>query len=166
MTKKNFKNVILNILLILSVVFSDSNGAPEGLGGQPSTLGWFNVSKAHKTSELWFVYESTKKKRFEKRPNVCKWLKILLKSFCQHLSDHFKLFRSILALKLTKIQAFETSNIFGSSSFGRRPKNIEESLLNVCWPADFFLENFKKVISGLESSFKCFCGNIKFFLIL
>ena len=66
MTKKNFKNVILNILLILSVVFSDSNGAPEGLGGQPSTLGWFNVSKAHKISELWFVYESTKKKRFEK----------------------------------------------------------------------------------------------------
>jgi len=94
---------------------------------------------------------------------VCKWLKILLKSFSQHLSDHFKLFRSILALKLTELQTFEILNIFGSSSFGRRPKNIEESLLNVCRPADFFLENFKKVISGLESSFKCFCGNIKFF---
>ena len=39
-------------------------------------------------------------------------------SISQHPGDHFKLFRSILALELTKLQAFEISNIFVSSSFG------------------------------------------------
>jgi hypothetical protein len=144
--KNNFKNVILNIFLILSVVFSDSNGAQEGQGGQPPALGWFTVSKVSKIREFCFDYESTKKKRFEKRPNVCKWLKILSKSVSQHPVDHFKLFRSILALKLTELQAFEISNIFGSSSFGRRLKNIEEILSNGYRTAHFSFENFKKVI--------------------
>ena len=60
------------------------------------------MTKVRKISELWFVYESMKKKHFEK----------LINSFIQGPGDHFKLFRSILALKLTKLQAFEISNIF------------------------------------------------------
>ncbi len=76
---------------------------------------------------------------------MCKWLKILLNSFSQHPGEHFKLFRSILALKLTELQAFEISNIFGSLLFGRRPKNIEEILSNGCRKARFSLENLKKV---------------------
>ena len=130
----------------MSVVFNGSNVDLEGQGGPPLALGWFTVSKVPNISEIWFVFESTKKKRFEKRPNVCKWLKIFFNSFSRHPSDHFKLFRSILALKLTELQTFESSNNFGSSSFGRRPENTEEILSNVCRTAHFFLENFIKVI--------------------
>jgi hypothetical protein len=135
------------VFLILCFVFSGSNVDQGAQGHQPLAFGWFTVSKLPKISELWFVYESTKKKHFEKRTNVCKWLKKRYDSISRHPGDHLKLFRSILALKLTKLQAFEISNIFVSLSFGRRPKNIEESLLNVCRPADFFLKNFEKVIS-------------------
>ena len=129
------KNVII-LILIICFVFSGSNVDQGAQGHQPLALGWFTVSELSKISELWFVYESTKKKRFEKSPNVCKWLKILFKSFNRHPGDHFKLFRSFLALKLTKIQAFEISN-FDSSSIGRRPKNIEEILSNGCRTAHF-----------------------------
>ena len=160
-------------------MFSGLNVDLEAQGYCPLGLGWFSVSKIPKIKELCFDYESTKKKRFEKRPNVCKWLKILSNSFGRHPGDRFKLFRSILALKLTKIQTFEISNIFGSSSSGRRPKNIEEFLSKVCRPADFTLENFKKVIFwskslvfeiekvifGVESSFKYCCDNLKWLLI-
>ncbi len=125
-------------------LFSDSNGAQEGQGGQPPTLGWFTVSKVPKIKEFCFDYESKKKKHFEKRPNVCKWLNILSKSLSQHPGDHFKLFKLILALKLTGLQAFEISNIFGSSSFGRRPKNIEEFQSKVCRPAIFPSKILKK----------------------
>ena len=111
---------------------------------------------------------------------MCKWLKILSKSVSQHPVDHFKLFRSILALKLTELQAFEISNIFGSLSFGRRLKNIEEILSNGYRTAHFSFENFKKVIFwpkslvfkilkkkkvifGLKSSIKYCCDNLKWF---
>jgi exonuclease III len=57
-------------------VFSGSNVEQGAQGHRPLAFGWFTVSKLPKISQLWFVYESTKKKRFEKRPNVCKWLKI------------------------------------------------------------------------------------------
>jgi hypothetical protein len=170
------KNVII-IILIVCFVFSGSNNDQGAQGHQPLGLGWFSVSKIPKIKEFCFDSESTKKKRFEKRPNVCKWLKILSDSLSQHPGDRFKLFRLILALKLTKIQTFEISNIFGSLSFGRRPKNIEEILSKVCRPADFSLENFKKVIFwsknlvselirvkfGLESSFKYWNDNFKCF---
>jgi hypothetical protein len=74
--KKNFKNVIV-IIVLLCFVFGGSNVDQGAQGHQPLALGWFTVSKLPKISELWFVYESTKKKCFKKRPNVCKWLKIL-----------------------------------------------------------------------------------------
>ena len=74
------RNVTLLIFLIVFFVFSGSNVDQGAQGHQPLAFGWFTVSKLPKISELWFVYESTKKKRFEKRPNVCKWLKILFKS--------------------------------------------------------------------------------------
>jgi hypothetical protein len=144
------------IFLIVCVQVNDLSGDnnPQGCPkGHPEWVGWKNVSKK---SEIFcfFCFESTrKKKRFEKRPNVCKWLKILLNSFSQHPGEHFKLFRSILALKLTELKVFEISNIFGSSSFGRRPKNIEEILSNGCRTAHFSLENFKKVTFWLKSLF-------------
>ena len=143
MKSKNFKNVI-TLILILCFVFGGSNVDQGAQGGQPLAFGWFTVSKIPKMIEIGFDYESTNKKRFEKRPNVCKWLNILCKQCFQHSGDHFELFRSILGLKLTKIQTFEISNIFGSSSFGRRPKNIEEILSNGCRTAHFACENFKK----------------------
>ena len=73
--KNNFlKNVII-VNLIVFLVFSGSNVDQGAQGHCPPAFGWFTVSKVPKISELWFVYESTKKKRFEKRTNVCKWLK-------------------------------------------------------------------------------------------
>jgi hypothetical protein len=47
-------------------MFSDSNGALEGQGGQPPAMGWFTLSKVPKITEFCFDYESTKKKPFEK----------------------------------------------------------------------------------------------------
>ena len=126
--------------MLLSVVFSGLNVDLEAQGYCPLGLGWFSVSKIPKIKEFCFDYESTKKNRFEKRPNICKWLKILSNSFGRHPGDRFKLFRLILALKLTKIQTFEISNIFGSLSFGRRPKNIEEILSNGCQMAHISLK--------------------------
>jgi hypothetical protein len=77
--KNKFKNVTFITVLLLSVVFSGSNVDQEGQGRRPLALGWFTVSKIPKMREICFDYESTNKKRFEKRPNVCKWLNILCK---------------------------------------------------------------------------------------
>jgi hypothetical protein len=117
---------------------SDQWGVPQ----VPQWSGYRKVSEKvenfHREVHFFFCLKSAKKKRFEKRPNVCKWLKILYNSCSGHPGGHFKLFRLILALKLTEIQASEITN-FGSSSIGRRPKNIEEFLSKVCRTAHSFL---------------------------
>ena len=114
--KKNFKNEIV-IILLLCFVFSGSNVDQGAQGHQPLAFGWFTVSKVPKIREFCFDYESTKKKRFEKRTNVCKWLKKRYDSISRHPGDHFKLFRFILALKLTELKPFEISNTFSSLRF-------------------------------------------------
>ncbi len=59
-------------------VFSGSNVDQKVQRHCPLAFGWCNVSKLSKISVIWFV-ENIKKKRFEKRPNVCKWLKVCFK---------------------------------------------------------------------------------------
>jgi hypothetical protein len=77
------QNVTLLIFLIVFFVFSGSNVDQGAQGHRPLALGWPTVSKLPKISEIWFGLESTKKKKrfFEKRPNVCKWLKNCFKYY-------------------------------------------------------------------------------------
>jgi hypothetical protein len=63
------KNVII-LILIICFVFSGSNVDQGAQGHQPLALGWFTVSELSKISELWFVYESTKKNVL-KRVQMC-----------------------------------------------------------------------------------------------
>ena len=88
-------------------MFGGSNVDQGAQGHRPLALGWPTVSKVPKISELWFVYESTKKKRFEKSPNVCKWLSICFKYYSDIFNDHFKPTNKALALKTAEIQPFE-----------------------------------------------------------
>ncbi len=66
------------------------------------------MSKLPKISEIWFGFESKKKKRFEKSPNVCKWLKIYFNRFPGSFNDHFKPIYKALALKTAEIQPCKT----------------------------------------------------------
>jgi hypothetical protein len=91
------KNVII-ILLLISSVFGGSNVDQGEQGHRPLPLGWPTVSKLPKISEIWFGFESTKKKRFEKSPNVCKWLKIYFNRYSGSFNDHFKPIYKALAL--------------------------------------------------------------------
>ena len=71
-----------SLILIVCFVFSALNVDQGAQGHRPLALGLPTVSKFPKISEIWFGIESTKKKkRFEKVPNVCKWLNICLKYY-------------------------------------------------------------------------------------
>ena len=111
MKSKIFKNVTIRVL-ILCFVFSGSNVDPEG---QPLALGWFTVSKVPKI-KFCFDLESMKKKRFEKRINVCKWLKNLYNHYSTCFNDHFKPNKNVLTLKTAEIRPFENLNILNGKN--------------------------------------------------
>ncbi len=77
------------LILIVCFVFGALKVDHGAQGHRPLPLGWFTVSKVPKIIEIYFNY-STKKKRFEKRPNVCKWLKTCFKYFSVSFNDRFK----------------------------------------------------------------------------
>jgi hypothetical protein len=74
-------------------------------------LGWLNVSKVPKI-EFCFDLESTKKKCFEKRINVCKWLKNQYRYYSASFNDHFKPINKALALKTAELWPFDKLNSF------------------------------------------------------
>ncbi len=128
--------------MALCLVFSDLNCFNNSQGSSLLSFGWLKVSKVPKISEIcFFDIQSTKKRVKNGHINVLKWLKVVFKQYSGHSGDCFKLFRFILALKLTKTKA---SEIFGSSSIGPRLKKIEEFLSKVCRPANFSLKNLTK----------------------
>ncbi len=62
--------------------------------------------------DFFSVNVTTKKKCFEKRVNVCKWLKNLYRYYSAGFNDHFKPIKNFLALKTAEIQAFENLKRF------------------------------------------------------
>ena len=105
--RKNLKNVILLIYFVLFACVQVEEEYKEVLGEK-------KVSKSIKTGENVLVaIESTKRKAFEKRQNVCKWFVFVLKLFSNIQDDHFEPFKSNLSLKLTELLTltFKSSNL-------------------------------------------------------
>ena len=125
---KNVKIIlILGLFLVISKLKCDINHQ----GSFPQGGGWSDVSKKVKIREIdCFYFESTKRKVFEKRQNVCKLITFLLKYFSGNQEDRFKTNIRTLAQKLTKKKKFAaeigrgpTFDWKSSVSLGRRPKN-------------------------------------------
>ena len=79
--RKQFKNVILIILLLLSVQINGDSRTLKVPGCQ-------NMSKNLKNEGFYFVFESTKRKVFEKRQNVLKWIKSIYKWMNDQHADY------------------------------------------------------------------------------
>ena len=89
------------------------------INGGSATLkvpGCENVSKNPKICEnycFYFYFESTKRKSFEKRQNVCKLVVSILKYFSDIKKEHFKTLNKELIQKLTKLSVETIKNCFG-----------------------------------------------------
>jgi hypothetical protein len=110
------RNVTLILLIVLIVQINGINcdNRPRGGYPYPSRSGWY-ASEEIKSDFFCFLFcdsESTKKKRFENRRNVCKWLKNLYQHYSASFKDHFKPIKNVLAVKTAKIQAFENLKSF------------------------------------------------------
>ena len=104
---------LIYFLIVYCVKVNDFNWERDP--GHPSYpgSGW-KVSEKLKSDFFYFfsVNESTKKKRFERRLNVCKWLKNLFKHCSGHFVNLFKPIENVLEhlnffnLKIRLIEAF------------------------------------------------------------
>ena len=142
-SKLNSKNVKFILILVVFLV----------INGGSSTLrvpGCENVSKNLRICEIccfYFYFESTKRKLFEKRQNVCKWIGFLLKYLSDNQDGCFKTTNKVLRLKLTQF-------LDSQFSYSQRPKKIEDRPSNVGQTAD----NFNKIEN---STLKSVCQFIR-----
>jgi hypothetical protein len=133
---RNVTFIFFLLVCVLINAFICDDKPPQGHPGGP---GLKEVSEKSKNCEFFYFFcfdfkspnRKWRRKWTERQINVTKWLKNVYRYYSRHPGGHFKLFRSILALKLTELLSFKDVKSFLvkiGNSFSRRPKNIEEFL--------------------------------------